>query len=125
MKAVTVDLAASGKDNLGNAQASSRSFSAPLPQVGLAGEHAFKERCTAYGAYYGFTVNRSGKGGTVKTMDAGVRYRLAPRVKGGVPCRVDWHAELGWKAQYLRAKDGADEILLDHEGPRLALVGKF
>lgn len=125
LKFVSVDVAATGRDNLGNALASARSFSAPFPQLGLAGEHAFDARWTVYGACYGFTVNRSGKGGTAKTMDVGVRRRLAPPVANGVPRRVDWSAEFGWKAQYLRAKDGADEVILDHEGPRLTLVGKF
>ncbi len=126
LKFMNFDVTASGKDFATNTVnvSSSESFNFPLPQFGLAGEYYMNPRWTAYGSFYGFTLNRDDKGGTVKTLDAGFQYRFNPKHDAKTE-KVDWYAQLGWKAQYLRGKDGNDEIVIDHEGPRLVFVGKF
>lgn len=124
IKMINFDVNATGRDALNVARTSSESFNVPLPQFGLAGEYYINPRWTAYGSFYGFSINRDNKGGTVKTFDGGFQYRFNPKHDVATD-KVDWYAQLGWKAQYLRAKDRNDEVIIDHEGPRLVFVGKF
>jgi len=115
--------------NLGGVAASD-SFTFPLPEIGVGGEYYFNDRWTFAGSFYGFSINRDDAGGLVKTFDTAVRYRFNPKHDSKVD-KVDWYAELGWKAQYVSGHDDnatagiRDEITVDHEGLRFGIVGKF
>lgn len=119
VKVIGLDVSAAG-----GGLANSQSFSVPLPQFGFAGEYFMNPRWTLYGSFSGFSVNRDTAGGTVKNFDSGVQYRFNPKHDPKVD-KVDWFAKLGWKAQYIKGKDNADEVTIDHEGVVLSIVGKF
>ncbi len=106
------------------------SFKFPLPQFGIGGEYFFNEKWNFQGSFMGFSINRDDAGGTVKTIDAAFQYRFNPKHDSKTD-KVDWYAQLGYKAQYLSGHDSnatagvRDEITVDHEGVRLSIVGKF
>jgi len=120
----------------------SYSLSVPMLNLGLRGVYYINNNWNLYGSFSGFSINRSGKSGTLKSLDAGVEYHFAKHNRGCKVCKayktcancaaakvnekkVEWYAQLGYKAEYIKGTDNQNTVVLDHEGPQLKIVGRF
>ncbi|MEZ7891792.1 MAG: hypothetical protein QMC67_08585 [Candidatus Wallbacteria bacterium] len=107
---------------------SSYSITLPLPNFGVRGVYNFAKDWNFYGMFSGFSINRSGKSGTLKNIDTGFEYHI-PQKSVGVDNKnnqkIDWYVQLGYRAEYIKGKDDNNTIVIDHEGPQLKVIGRF
>ncbi len=93
----------------------------PLPNFGVRGVYHINKDWNAYGQFSGFSLNRSGKGGTLKYLDFGVEYKIGQKTDQ----KVDWSVMLGYKDEYVKGNDDNNNIVIEHKGPQFKVVGRF
>lgn len=93
----------------------------PLPNFGVRGVYFINKDWNAYGQFSGFSLNRSGKGGTLKYIDFGVEYKIKKQTSKN----VDWSVMLGYKDEYIKGNDDNNNIVIEHKGPQFKVVGRF
>ncbi len=101
------------------------SLTLPLPNFGFRGFHKFNSSWGFYGQFSGFSLNKSGKTGTLRDMDLGFEYALKCKSSCESTCRTEWFVRLGYKDQYLKGKDENNELVLEYKGPVLKVIGRF
>jgi len=107
---------------------SNYSVTLPFPNFGIRGVYNLAKDWNIYGSFSGFSMNRSGKSGTLKNIDAGFEYHIAQKsvgVENKNNQKIDWYVQLGYKAEYIKGNDDKNGIVIDHEGPQFKIIGRF
>lgn len=103
------------------ANTSNYDITLPIPNFGVRGVYHMSKDWDAYGQFSGFSLNRSGKSGTLKYLNFGVEYKIKKQTSQN----VDWSVALGYKDEYIKGTDGNNNIVIEHRGPEFKIIGRF
>ncbi len=107
------------------ANSASYSLTLPLPNFGVRGFHKINDNWGFYGQFSGFSLNRSGKSGTLRDLDLGFEFAFKGMLSKEYTKKIEWFARIGYKDQYLKGKDNNNELVMEYKGPVLKVVGRF